>query len=145
MHTVPTKVTGHCGSVSVRLIPAPRGEVLLMAGGLALGPCDVALLWFRQQQSFASGKRTIRAGLQQTNVRIPLAGAGIVAARTPKKVSTALLPAVCCWPVHADLFARGAQSRAANWEQRCMPRPCICSSQPASTLLLPCLRHHMLL
>ena len=25
VHTVPTKVTGHCGSVSVRLIPAPRG------------------------------------------------------------------------------------------------------------------------
>jgi len=24
-HTVPTKVTGHCGSVSLRLVPAPRG------------------------------------------------------------------------------------------------------------------------
>ena len=26
VHTVPTKVTGECGSVTVRLIPAPRGE-----------------------------------------------------------------------------------------------------------------------
>jgi len=41
-HTVPTKVTGKCGSVSVRLVPAPRGtgivaartpkKVLMMAG-----------------------------------------------------------------------------------------------------------------
>lgn len=27
VHTVPTKVTGQCGSVTVRLIPAPRGEM----------------------------------------------------------------------------------------------------------------------
>jgi ribosomal protein S5 len=25
VHTVPTKVTGKCGSVTIRLIPAPRG------------------------------------------------------------------------------------------------------------------------
>merc|ERR1711967_226729 len=28
-HTVPTKVTGKCGSVQVRLIPAPRGTGLV--------------------------------------------------------------------------------------------------------------------
>merc|ERR1712070_1159936 len=28
-HTVPNKVTGKCGSVSVRLIPAPRGTGLV--------------------------------------------------------------------------------------------------------------------
>mmetsp|Transcript_22011 Transcript_22011/g.33610 ORF Transcript_22011/g.33610 Transcript_22011/m.33610 type:complete len:174 (+) Transcript_22011:477-998(+) len=28
-HTIPTKVTGKCGSVSVRLIPAPRGTGLV--------------------------------------------------------------------------------------------------------------------
>jgi len=31
-HTVPTKVTGKCGSVSVRLVPAPRGTGLVAAG-----------------------------------------------------------------------------------------------------------------
>jgi len=30
-HTVPVKVTGHCGSVSVRLIPAPRGTGIVAA------------------------------------------------------------------------------------------------------------------
>jgi len=30
-HTVPTKVTGKCGSVSVRLVPAPRGAGLVAA------------------------------------------------------------------------------------------------------------------
>lgn len=30
-HTVPTKVTGKCGSVSVRLIPAPRGAGIVAA------------------------------------------------------------------------------------------------------------------
>jgi len=30
-HTVPTKVTGKCGSVSVRLVPAPRGTGLVAA------------------------------------------------------------------------------------------------------------------
>lgn len=31
-HTVPTKVTGKCGSVRVRLIPAPRGSGIVAAG-----------------------------------------------------------------------------------------------------------------
>ena len=31
MHTVPTKVTGYCGSVMVRLIPAPRGAGIVAA------------------------------------------------------------------------------------------------------------------
>ncbi|KAL4447510.1 hypothetical protein ABPG75_004729 [Micractinium tetrahymenae] len=31
VHTVPTKSTGHCGSVSVRLIPAPRGAGIVAA------------------------------------------------------------------------------------------------------------------
>merc|ERR1719453_436068 len=31
-HTVPSKVTGKCGSVSVRLIPAPRGTGIVAAG-----------------------------------------------------------------------------------------------------------------
>lgn len=31
-HTVPTKVTGKCGSVRVRLIPAPRGTGLVASG-----------------------------------------------------------------------------------------------------------------
>ena len=31
-HTVPTKVTGKCGSVRVRLIPAPRGTGIVAAG-----------------------------------------------------------------------------------------------------------------
>merc|ERR1711916_98391 len=31
VHTVPTKVTAKCGSVSVRLIPAPRGTGLVAA------------------------------------------------------------------------------------------------------------------
>jgi len=31
-HTVPSKVTGKCGSVLVRLIPAPRGTGLVAAG-----------------------------------------------------------------------------------------------------------------
>merc|ERR1711894_241471 len=31
-HTVPVKVTGKCGSVSVRLIPAPRGTSIVAAG-----------------------------------------------------------------------------------------------------------------
>jgi small subunit ribosomal protein S2e len=30
-HTVPTKVTGKCGSVSVRLVPAPRGTGIVAA------------------------------------------------------------------------------------------------------------------
>jgi len=30
-HTVPTKVTGKCGSVSVRLVPAPRGAGIVAA------------------------------------------------------------------------------------------------------------------
>jgi len=30
-HTVPTKVTGKCGSVSLRLVPAPRGTGLVAA------------------------------------------------------------------------------------------------------------------
>eukprot|EP00210_Caulerpa_lentillifera_P004337 g4136.t1 len=30
-HTVPVKVTGHCGSVSVRLIPAPKGAGVVAA------------------------------------------------------------------------------------------------------------------
>lgn len=30
-HTVPTKVTGKCGSVTVRLIPAPRGAGIVAA------------------------------------------------------------------------------------------------------------------
>ncbi|KAF0988705.1 hypothetical protein HZS_4258 [Henneguya salminicola] len=37
-HTVPCKVTGKCGSVSVRLIPAPRGA------GLVAGPIPKRLL-----------------------------------------------------------------------------------------------------
>jgi small subunit ribosomal protein S2e len=32
VHTVPTKVTAKCGSISVRLIPAPRGTGLVAAG-----------------------------------------------------------------------------------------------------------------
>jgi len=32
-HTVPTKVTGKCGSVSVRLVPAPRGTGLVASRG----------------------------------------------------------------------------------------------------------------
>ena len=31
-HTVPVKVTGKCGSVTVRLIPAPRGTSIVAAG-----------------------------------------------------------------------------------------------------------------
>merc|ERR1712121_589421 len=31
-HTVPCKVTGKCGSVTVRLIPAPRGTGIVAAG-----------------------------------------------------------------------------------------------------------------
>jgi small subunit ribosomal protein S2e len=31
VHTVPTKSTGHCGSVTVRLIPAPRGAGIVAA------------------------------------------------------------------------------------------------------------------
>jgi len=31
VHTVPTKVTGHCGSVTIRLIPAPRGAGIVAA------------------------------------------------------------------------------------------------------------------
>merc|ERR1712099_232620 len=31
-HTVPTKVTGKCGSVRMRLIPAPRGSGIIAAG-----------------------------------------------------------------------------------------------------------------
>merc|ERR1712147_364168 len=30
-HTVPTKITGKCGSVRVRLVPAPRGTGLVAA------------------------------------------------------------------------------------------------------------------
>merc|ERR1711968_254162 len=37
-HTVPCKVTGKCGSVRVRLIPAPRGT------GLVAGPASKKLL-----------------------------------------------------------------------------------------------------
>merc|ERR1712013_395892 len=32
-HTVPVKVTGKCGSVTVRLIPAPRGTSIVAADG----------------------------------------------------------------------------------------------------------------
>jgi hypothetical protein len=39
VHTVPTKVTGKCGSVTIRLIPAPRG-----AGTLAI-IVDKLLTW----------------------------------------------------------------------------------------------------
>lgn len=39
-HTVPTKVTGKCGSVSVRLVPAPRGS------GLVAAPAPKKLLQF---------------------------------------------------------------------------------------------------
>lgn len=39
-HTVPTKVTGKCGSVSVRLVPAPRGS------GLVAAPATKKLLQF---------------------------------------------------------------------------------------------------
>jgi small subunit ribosomal protein S2e len=31
VHTVPTKITGKCGSVRVRLIPAPRGTAIVGA------------------------------------------------------------------------------------------------------------------
>jgi len=31
-HTVPVKVTGKCGSVRMRLVPAPRGTGLVAAG-----------------------------------------------------------------------------------------------------------------
>lgn len=31
VHTVPTKVTGKCGSVSIRLVPAPRGAGIVAA------------------------------------------------------------------------------------------------------------------
>jgi ribosomal protein S5 len=31
VHTVPTKVTGKCGSVTIRLIPAPRGAGIVAA------------------------------------------------------------------------------------------------------------------
>jgi ribosomal protein S5 len=31
VHTVPTKVTGKCGSVTIRLIPAPRGAGALLS------------------------------------------------------------------------------------------------------------------
>jgi len=31
-HTIPTKVTGKCGSVRVRLVPAPRGTGIVAAG-----------------------------------------------------------------------------------------------------------------
>jgi small subunit ribosomal protein S2e len=31
VHTVPTKITGKCGSVSVRLVPAPRGTGIVAA------------------------------------------------------------------------------------------------------------------
>jgi len=33
-HTVPCKVTGHCGSVMVRLVPAPRGTGIVAATAL---------------------------------------------------------------------------------------------------------------
>lgn len=39
-HTVPTKVTGKCGSVSVRLVPAPRGT------GIVSSPVPKKLLQF---------------------------------------------------------------------------------------------------
>jgi small subunit ribosomal protein S2e len=32
-HTIPTKLTGKCGSVSIRLIPAPRGAGIVAANG----------------------------------------------------------------------------------------------------------------
>ena len=31
VHTVPTKITGKCGSVTIRLIPAPRGAGIVAA------------------------------------------------------------------------------------------------------------------
>ena len=31
VHTVPTKITGKCGSVSIRLVPAPRGAGVVAA------------------------------------------------------------------------------------------------------------------
>ncbi len=31
VHTVPTKITGKCGSVSIRLVPAPRGAGIVAA------------------------------------------------------------------------------------------------------------------
>ena len=31
VHTVPTKVTGKCGSVTIRLIPAPKGSGIVAA------------------------------------------------------------------------------------------------------------------
>jgi len=31
VHTVPTKITGKCGSVRIRLIPAPRGTAVVGA------------------------------------------------------------------------------------------------------------------
>ena len=37
-HTVPYKLTGKCGSVRVRLVPAPRGS------GLVAGPVPAKLL-----------------------------------------------------------------------------------------------------
>ena len=39
-HTVPMKVTGKCGSVSVRLVPAPRGT------GIVASPVPTKLLQF---------------------------------------------------------------------------------------------------
>ncbi len=43
VHTVPTKITGKCGSVSIRLVPAPRGAGVVAArvpkkvGGMGCG------------------------------------------------------------------------------------------------------------
>lgn len=98
VHTVPTKVTGHCGSVSVRLIPAPRGK----EGGVQLRFQCQGLLRCRvhscravpgvgssKQPHTASGHvnlGSLQIAYSVMCVDPPLTGAGIVAARTPKKV-----------------------------------------------------------
>eukprot|EP00882_Tetradesmus_deserticola_P031215 GHRQ01035292.1.p1 GENE.GHRQ01035292.1~~GHRQ01035292.1.p1 ORF type:complete len:139 (-),score=39.03 GHRQ01035292.1:344-760(-) len=56
VHTVPTKVTGKCGSVTIRLIPAPRG-----AGAPCISvvsqACTPACTWLvRQGLRPAAGK-----------------------------------------------------------------------------------------
>lgn len=40
VHTVPTKVTGKCGSVTIRLIPAPRGAGERAAEGCGKPCCE---------------------------------------------------------------------------------------------------------
>ncbi|MBZ3886015.1 40S ribosomal protein S2 [Sciurus carolinensis] len=48
-HTVPCKVTGHCGSVLVRLIPAPRGT------GIVSAPVPKKLLLLAGTDDFCQG------------------------------------------------------------------------------------------